>query len=389
MVTLQHYFILTNKSFSTTIISVPGKSYNKENIMNRRIMKFAAAAALIFASASHAIIGVGFQWGFDGSLFMENNADQPIKLQNTSIDVGEILKNSLSGDQNIPINQYITALNDAMQAGGFNYDADSLFSLITENQEISVTLPFTVSHSDWNRSLINMGGKVWIDLKRLRIINAIEASFNFGVWEYKTKIKYPSGINPSLNQNDVNEFLNTGDYSNLFTMEEQSIGLSDMGIDYLGAFGVSETPLMKFHLDLTVKKNLVAKPEASKRFKVYLGVGPSLHLSTPVLSPEFVNTVVNEAIEKAGDNVTTGELLSFDVENLKKDLLERLIEEGKNPTFGGHIVLGTSIKVPVLPIAFFGDVKYNLFFGDLDDHVEIKNAGYKRFLVNIGTAINF
>lgn len=360
--------------------------------MTKRMIKIAAAAALICASASHALIGVGFQWGFDVSLNMEDSKKEQIELQNTTLDVGEMLNSTLSStaESDETMKAALESL-DSLLATIPNSpvgNVNELINEITGNSNLEAKLPFYLSRSDWTRSMVNIGGKVWVDLKRLKLINALEASFNFGVWEYKGSINYPGSVKSDIGQSDVESFLETGDYNKLFNMEQADITLESVGLDYLKMFGVSQTPVMKFHLDLTVKKNLVAKPEASKRFKLYLGVGPSLHLATPILTPEFINDIVNESLEGAANTISAGEVL-FDGEGLQKKILDKLIEEAKNPTFGANIVLGTSLKLPVIPVAFFADMKYMLYFGDLDDNVDIKAPGYRSFLFNLGAAVSF
>ena len=71
-------------------------------------------------------------------------------------------------------------------------------------------------------------------------------------------------------------------------------------------------------------------------------------------------------------------------EAILEKILERFLEESKNPTFGMNIIAGTMIKPPVIPLGFFVDSKLMIPFGDIDDKVDLGGVG---FVINLGVAL--
>lgn len=320
--------------------------------------------------------GVGFHWGFDNSVKMADSYNNIVTLE--TFDAGSMLK-TLENDYP-ELKEITTMLVDL----GLN--VDSLFDEVTKDIDLSATLPFTLSRTEWQRSMVNLGGKVF--LHRLKLIDALEVSFNLGVWDYKSILKYPSGIkSDALTMENVNAFMETGNYENLFEMDEIEIGLDKLGMSYLDFFNISNTPYMKLQLDVSIRKNLIAKPLDRDYFKLYLGGGPSFHFGTPILTSEFVMDVIKETIKTAGNNMKAIEdAIGGDNSELMKAVMDKLIEEGKTPKFGMHILFGTMLKFPIIPIGFYADGKLNIPFGSLDDNIELKGIGV---MANIGIMLSF
>ena len=358
--------------------------------MQVRIVKAAMVAAVVYVSSASAFIGVSFHWGLvDNTLSMESAENQKVTLTNSLFNAGSMLDSIKEQSSSLgAVTDKLNAIlvSNPVQFNGVTINnVDQLYNQVENSQTLKATLPITISRKDLERSPINFGGKVFLD--KIRIIDAIEFSFNFGVYQYESKINYPAGVRENISQDDIRLFLENGDYSKLFTMKSKEILLSDLGLDYLSAFGITKTPLVKNHIDLSIRKNLFARPRDKKYFKIYLGGGPSLDLSTPVLTPEFVDKVINDAAEITSGNIDEiTEALAGDADGLMKVIVKKLTDEAKNPTFGIHFIGGTMVKFPVVPLGIYLDGKFLIPFGDIDETVDLGGMGLN---INAGVAITF
>jgi hypothetical protein len=259
-----------------------------------------------------------------------------------------------------------------------------LDTLIAQNIEtFQQRAPFTLSRSDWYRSKINFGGKIFFD--DIPIIDAVEVSFNLGAWEYDAVLKYPNGMmQDSITKEDIDEFVTTANYEKILHMDSKHLTLDEFeGIRFPKMFGLTKTPYFKFHLDLTIRKNIIAKPSSTKIFKLYLGGGPSFHLGTPILTSDFVEEVIANTVSVTQNNLESlGEKMT---DAILENILEELVNKSKNPTFGMNIIAGIMVKPPVIPLGFFVDSKLMIPFGDMDDKVDLGGVG---FVINLGIALS-
>lgn len=317
---------------------------------------------------SNALVGVGFQWGFDFTLKMDNVYDDHLAFTQDVLNPNQFIS--------------VTSIPDLATYLPSGITPDSLNTLITEKADtFAKRAPFTLSRFDWGRSKINFGGKIFFDVP---IIDAIEVAFNLGAWEYDAMLKYPNGqIQPDITTQDIDDFVMNADYEKILQMDSTHLTLDEFGMSYLKVFGLSKTPYFKFHLDLTIRKNIVAQPSGSKLFKLYLGGGPSFHLGSPILTSDFVEEVLASTIESSANDL--GNLSNSLGETVLKNILEDLIDKSKTPTFGMHIVAGTMVKPPVIPLALFADAKLMIPFGDMDEKVDLGGVG---FLINLGIALS-
>ena len=129
-----------------------------------------AVICFLYSSPTHAIVGAGFHWGFDFSLDMEDTFDDQLAFDFVKpVDLFDTSSLGLSVSE---IESYLP--------NGITFD--SLKTLINEHVEVlEARAPLTLSRKDWTRTIINFGGKVFID--NIRIIDAVEVSFNIGAWE--------------------------------------------------------------------------------------------------------------------------------------------------------------------------------------------------------------
>ncbi len=342
--------------------------------MNRLISHIlkVAVVCFLFVLPTHALVGAGIQWGFDFTLDMDDSFDAP-----------------LSFGEPAPLLDMIDSIPNLSFALPLNISVDSLKELIP-GTDAATALPFTLSRSEWTRSVINFGGKVFIDA--IPVIDAIEVSFNMGAWEYEALLKYPSGdVQDNITQDDIDNFLETGNYEKLLKMEEVPLTLEQFDLGYLKMFGLSKTPYFKLHIDALIRKNLFAVPKKMKTFSMYLGGGLSFHLGTPIITNSFIEDVLDSPIKSSFSDQAPNKNKFSNIsgvgarEDLMKDIVQRLIDASKKPTFGVNFIGGTMVKLPAIPLGFFADAKFMLPFSDLDDNVSIGGRG---FLINAGVCIS-
>ena len=341
--------------------------------MNKHVLHIlkVVAVCFLFVMPTHALVGAGIQWGFDFSLDMDDSFDDPLSFGETA-----------------PMLDMIDSIPNLGTVLPVNISVDSLKGLIP-GTSAATALPFTLSRTDWTRSVINFGGKVFIDA--IPVIDAVEVSFNMGAWEYEALLKYPTGeVQDNISQEDIDNFLETGNYERLLKMEEVPLTLEQFDLGYLKMFGISKTPYFRMHVDALIRKNLFAVPKKMKLFSMYLGGGLSFHLGTPIITPSFIEDVLDSPIKSSFSDQAPNKNKFSNISSIgtreafMEDIVQSLIEASKKPTFGVNFIGGTMVKLPVAPVGFFVDAKYMLPFKDLDDNVSIGGRG---FLINAGVCI--
>jgi hypothetical protein len=79
---------------------------------------------------------------------------------------------------------------------------------------------------------MNFGGKFFVDI--IPVIDALELSFNMGVWEYEAGLTYPVLSGTTL------------------STTTRSLSVDSQGID--SRWGIHNIPYAKMHFDLTIRK---------------------------------------------------------------------------------------------------------------------------------------
>lgn len=283
----------------------------------------------VFAFQSFAVFGVGAHYGIDLTLNMDDT--KPFKEQITFDSMPVKISN-----QTLNIN--------------------------------SLPLMF-VNRIDFQRTWLNLGGKIYIDV--IPFIDAAELSCNFGVWQYKGSVQYIKSFK------DTNSILSADlKDPNTFNYETVDLTLEEQGLSYLG---LKETPYAKFHLEASVRKNILKFPPAVNIIKIYAGGGMNTHFATPMLSNDLLNDVVSKKLKTLPSSTDLQTILND--QNLWKDVVEEIISGLKEPTIGAHILAGFQLKFPVVPIGIYADGKYIIPFGKLDPNVDIGGRG---LLINAG-----
>lgn len=300
------------------------------------------ALFIILPIQAFAIVGFGFHWGNDFSLDMDDVTRKQLSFGDLFIDT-----TSISGSR------------------------PEILSQISGS-----SLPIYMDLNSWDKKPFNIGAKFFIDV--IPVLDAIEISTNFGVWEYKSSLIYP--VSMSYRQN-VNP--NTTHHpDSLFDVVYDTLPLTLKQFD-MEFLGLKNTPFMKLHFDLTIRKNLFEAP--AKVLKIYAGAGPSLHFATPIMSKELIEEALGEAIE----GVKPLSMLSGDVfqnDQLTKKIMKKITSSLMIPHWGCHIVAGTMVKLPVIPIGFYLDGKLMIPFDNVDKHTDLGGFG---FLLNTGISFSF
>lgn len=305
----------------------------------RAILSF-TALFLILPIQACATIGFGVHWGNDFSLNMDDVSRKQLSFGDLFIDLA-----SVSGVK-----------------------PDSL------DQISGSILPIYIDQKSWSKKPFNIGAKIFIDI--IPVLDAIEISTNFGVWEYKSSLIYPVSMSYRQNSNNVYH------PDSLFDVDYDTLPLSLEKFD-MKFLGLKNTPFMKLHFDLTIRKNLFEAP--AKVLRIYAGAGPSLHFATPVLNKELIEEALGEAIQGEKPlSMLSGNV--FENDQLTKKIMKKITRNLMTPHWGCHIVAGTMVKLPVIPIGFYLDGKLMIPFDNVDKHTDLGGFG---FLLNTGVSLSF
>jgi hypothetical protein len=293
----------------------------------RMICCSAALFSLLAVVPGFALIGIGAHYGLDFSLSMKNTTGlgDHVTFDSLKLDPGNGIP--LNGDS---IPAYVTRSN---------FKSDFAF-----------------------------GGKIYIDI--IPIIDAIEVSCDFGLWDYLGQIKYPTSvINPTGGSNPSN-----------FTYDSLPLTLDQFKLGYMG---LKNTPYAKLQLDLTVRKYILRVPKLLKTFRLYGGAGFTVNFATPMLSNHLVEDAISETAQGTKTISTIGSDLLANTDVMKA-VVNKIIGGLTQPSYGAHIDLGIMVKIPVIPIGIYVDGKFMIPFGSLDKYVTVNGMG---LLLNGGIAL--
>ncbi|HEX2957415.1 MAG TPA: hypothetical protein VHO70_11315 [Chitinispirillaceae bacterium] len=317
--------------------------------MSRKKLSILSAMA-VFAcfSTAYPIVGFGVHWGNDFTLSMKDKRGEQLSFEKLSINIS-----SISG----------TAPSNLTSISGKN-------------------LPIFIDRSDWTRTNFNLGGKIYIDA--IPKIDAIEVSANYGVWEYKGQVRYPTSLefqsNVPTNPQSPEDIFNVVYDSLPVTLEEFDLKVP----------GIKYTPYMKLNLDLTIRKYLLQFPPKLHWFRLHAGGGASLHFATPVLSKSLIENALGDKLNSV-KNVNALATDLFGTSNsaskeISKAIIKEIMGNMMTPHWGCHIDLGILLKLPVVPLGVYVDGKFMIPFGKMDESVDIGGLG---LLVNSGVSLTF
>jgi len=345
------------------------------------VLSAASVILCITFGNSHGIAGVGVHYGIDLSLTMDDTYDQALSVAEYK---EQFAPDSVIRGFSGMLDTYLTNVN-------YSTDEllDSLNSYTGTVPVLSGELPFSLSRYNFSKTVFNLGGKVFLDI--IPVLDAIELSFNFGVWEYRSVLHYPKGIDPTITDPAFTLGTLLDDpsaltWESLFVMDSIPLTLKQFDMNY---FGLDETPYAKLHFDLTVRKNIVAVPKRMKIFRLYAGGGPTAIFATPVITQSLMESALAEIIDTLGTDFSALQTLSsmaVSQSDLLRILKDVVLDATKitEPKFGMHLILGSMVKLPVVPIGFYVDGKFQIPFGRLDEEAGLKGVGV---MVNAGMTV--
>jgi hypothetical protein len=299
-------------------------------------------------TSSSGVVGFGFHWGNDFTLNMEDTEKEWLGFEALSIDTAVINLGNLD-------------LPDELKQG------------ISGKY-----LPIYLSRTDWERTNFNIGGKIYIDV--IPVIDALELSCNFGLWQYKGSISYPKSI--ALRNFPYIDLIKSPEDLFDVTYETIPLTLKEYDMDY---FGLDGTPYAKLGFDLTVRKYLFKLPPITHTLRVHGGGGLSLNFATPILH----QTIIEKALSKQLEGKFTLDALDsqlFSKDELMEDVLNLILDELMTPHLGCHIDLGVMVKLPLIPLGIYVDGKYMIPFDNMDEHIDLGGFG---LVVNAGVSLTF
>jgi len=309
----------------------------------------AVVACLVQAPPAFAIAGIGIHYGFDMTLKM---SDMP--MEQTTFDNLKFGLDNFTQSE-IPV------------ASGYNVS-----SILTGKD-----IPVFIKRVDLKNPGINFGGKFYIDC--IPVIDAIEMSTNFGVWQYDGAVIYPKSVNFNTTQT-------TGDPLNGWArVDYDTMPINFKTLESNNSFwGLDKTPYAKLHLDLTIRKYLLQIPPVIKMVKFYGGAGLSVDFATPMLSANLIQDALGSTLNTQMNYTQLN--TTFSDPTIMKKVLDEIISKMMTPHYGCHLALGAMIKIPMIPVGIYVDGKYIILFDKLDKYVDIGGDG---FLINIGAALAF
>ena len=218
-----------------------------------------------------------------------------------------------------------------------------------------------LSHDGFDGTMQGFGFKAWVDI--LPIID-IEATLNiqFGSYDASLWVENPA---------------------------DGSVSEIPLEIELGGTpFGKANPKFVAMTGDLSITYPITFLPI----IRPYIGGGLSYHLNSFVLNQKFATSFIQPntldevakiVTDPETDNETKAQLLQGKGEEMKTQIQDKALDEGLNTSIGGHILVGTRAKLPIIPIAAYANFKYYIG-GDYPDEID---AGNMTVELGIGLAI--
>jgi hypothetical protein len=130
--------------------------------------------------------------------------------------------------------------------------------------------------------------------------------------------------------------------------------------------------------DVAVLYPFLKLPPLVNLVSVYAGAGLSYGVSTPTLTPNFAKTALANAQKSGSYNPTTS-----DEAAAQSALVSAIQNASLNQGVGWFLQVGTHLKVPVIPIAFYADAKYR--FAGINPELVSEDG----FSLELGAALAF
>lgn len=219
------------------------------------------------------------------------------------------------------------------------------------------------NHDAFSGTMQGFGFKLWVDI--LPIID-VEATFNIQFASYDATL-YVEGAEP-------------------VPLEIELGGTP---------FGKANPKFVAMNGDLSITYPITFLPI----IRPYIGGGVTYFLNSFVLNDNFmrnlmsdptiaalltgnVDEIMNNAEAIAGGK-TPEQIAQEKAQALQQSVQDAALDEGLNTSIGGHILVGLRAKLPIIPIAAYGNFKY-YFGGKYPDEVKSGNMAVE---LGVGLAI--
>ncbi len=181
--------------------------------------------------------------------------------------------------------------------------------------------PSLTLHREEMSSTIQVGVKAWLELPLLPVEFQVSSNLLWG--NYHASLKYEDGTQ-----------------------------VIDIPVDIkspIAGFGEEKgaTPYVGLVTDATLRYPLLKFPPALNTVKLYVGAGVTHAMASRVIDKDDIKETFKSA---------SGEFKPSEPEKAKGVIEDELFQS----TFGGHLVAGAQVKIPILPFALFVDGKWYL-----------------------------
>jgi hypothetical protein len=146
---------------------------------------------------------------------------------------------------------------------------------------------------------------------------------------------------------------------------------TNLKLEGLPVFGDTDPVFGKLVVDASIRYPFLSFPPVVSLVKLYAGAGASFISHTPFLDKELLDEIITV------DDLSG----SPDVNDLADKVIDKIKDDGLPMGVGGHLLLGTKFKAPIIPIALFADAKWH--FGGLPEAVQ------HGFTFHLGAALAF
>ena len=243
---------------------------------------------------------------------------------------------------------------------GFHY-APGFGTKMKAAEPATIADKVLLSHDGFDGTMQGFGFKAWVDI--LPIID-IEATLNiqFGSYDASLWVENPA---------------------------DGSVSEIPLEIELGGTpFGKANPKFVAMTGDLSITYPITFLPI----IRPYIGGGISYHLNSFVLNQKFATSFIQPntldevakiVTDPETDNETKAQLLQGKGEEMKTQIQDKALDEGLKTSIGGHILVGTRAKLPIIPIAAYANFKYYIG-GDYPDEID---AGNMTVELGIGLAI--
>ena len=218
---------------------------------------------------------------------------------------------------------------------GFHY-APGFGTKMKSAEPAPIANNINLSHDGFDGMMQGFGFKAWIDL--LPVID-IEATLNIQFGSYDASLWVDNPADGTVNEIPL----------------EIELGGTP--------FGKANPKFVAMTGDLSITYPITTLPI----IRPYIGGGLSYHLNSFVLNQKFASSFIQPStfdevaaivLDQTMDNDAKSQALQAKGQEMKAQIQDKALDEGLNTSIGGHILVGLRAKLPIIPIAAYGNFKY-------------------------------